>query len=88
VTENQSPKYIGETEKNLARLQEEGLDQWVTTTEAARLTGYNAEHVRRLIRGGKIEAIKWGRDWLVHKESFLLYIRDEGRGPKKKETDC
>jgi excisionase family DNA binding protein len=87
MTEDQSSKYIGKTEKNLARLQEEGLDQWVTTTEAARLTGYNAEHVRRLIRGEKIEAIKWGRDWLVNKESLLSYIKAEGRGPKKKKTD-
>jgi hypothetical protein len=39
MTQNQPERYIGETEKNLARLREEGLDQWVTTTEAARLTG-------------------------------------------------
>ena len=60
---------------------------YITTTEAARLTGYNAEHIRRLTRSGKVKAQKWGQVWQVSKSSLLAYLRQteklgEKRGPK------
>jgi excisionase family DNA binding protein len=38
---------------------------WLTTQEAATLSGYDIQHVRRLAREGKIDAVKRGRDWAV-----------------------
>lgn len=62
-------------------------DKWLTTLEAARLTGYTSDHVRRLIALGKIEGLKRGRDWLVKQSSLLSHVRKVSklgakRGPK------
>jgi excisionase family DNA binding protein len=58
------------------------LGEWMTTEEAAQLTGYNPEQIRRLARAGKIKAQKWGNDWMIDKASLLLYIHTDGRGPQ------
>jgi len=52
---------------------------WLTTLDAARLTGYNLEYVRRLVRTKKITARKWGRDWMISKASLLRYKEKEDR---------
>ena len=63
------------------------ISDWLTTSEAAKISGYNVEHVRRLIRAGEIDARKWGRDWMVNQISLTNYLKrvdDKGkrRGPK------
>jgi excisionase family DNA binding protein len=58
------------------------VDDWITTAEAKSVTGYNAEHIRRLVRAGKVKAKKWGKEWMVEKNSLLAYIESEGRGPR------
>ena len=51
-----------------------GLSQeLMTTREAAENLGYTIQHTRLLIRQGKIEASKVGRDWLVVRESVVEY---------------
>ena len=57
-------------------------EEWITTTDARTLTGYNAEHIRRLVRAGKIKAKKWGKEWMVERNSLLAYVESEGRGPR------
>ncbi len=57
-------------------------DEWITTAEARSLTGYNAEHIRRLVRAGKVKAKKWGKEWMIEKNSLLAYLESEGRGPR------
>jgi len=44
---------------------------WIPTAEAMRLTGYNAEYLRRLIRQGKVVARKFGSVWQVDRASLL-----------------
>ncbi len=66
-------------------------DDWITTKQASELSGYHAEHLRELIREGKIEAQKFGEVWQVSKKSLLAYLREvekigEKRGPKKRLT--
>ncbi len=64
-------------------------DDWITTTEAAGLSGYHPERVRELIRDGKIEARKFGTIWQVSQSSLLAYVKaakktdDKRWGPKK-----
>jgi excisionase family DNA binding protein len=58
------------------------VDDWITTAEARSLTGYNAEHIRRLVRAGKVKAKKWGKEWMIEKNSLLAYLESEGRGPR------
>ena len=47
--------------------------EWITTNEASRLTGYDAAHIRRLVREGQIKGKKFGRDWLVSRKSAQEY---------------
>ncbi len=63
------------------------MADWITTNEAAELSGYHPDHLRELIRAGKIYAEKKGNAWWVDRQSLLGYIRNikklgEKRGPK------
>lgn len=63
-------------------------DDWITTQEAAALSGYHPDHLRRLIRAGDIEGRKVSIVWLIKRRSLLDYIAqaeqsgDKRRGPK------
>jgi helix-turn-helix protein len=63
------------------------VEEWITTAEAKSLTGYNAEHIRRLVRAGKVKAKKWGKEWMVEKNSLLIYLESEGRGPRTRPNN-
>ena len=63
---------------------------WLTVQEAAKLSGYDPEHIRRLIRDGAITAQKFSIVWQVNKESLLAYTakaqamgEKRGRKPEK-----
>ncbi|MBC7879584.1 MAG: helix-turn-helix domain-containing protein [Anaerolineales bacterium] len=61
--------------------------EWLTVNEAAELSGYNADHLRELIREGKIKAQKFSIVWMVDRKSLLAYkmkaqASGEKRGPK------
>ena len=68
---------------------------WISTTEAAELSGYNPEYIRRLIRAGKIKVTQKGMRFWVDRDSFLEYVRqsrtaskkDKRHGPKRKTQD-
>jgi len=62
----------------------------LTVNEAAKLSGYNPEHVTRLIREGKVKARKFSIVWMVSRESLLAYMakvqamgEKRGRKPEK-----
>lgn len=62
-------------------------NDWITTAEAVRLSGYTGLHIRDLARRGRIKAQKWGNVWQVSKSSLLAYKQNadklgEKRGPK------
>ena len=62
---------------------------WITTAEASKLSGYHPEHVRELIRTGKVKAQKFGIVWQISRASLSDYIRKAGklgakRGPKRR----
>ncbi|MBU0493688.1 MAG: helix-turn-helix domain-containing protein [Chloroflexi bacterium] len=50
-------------------------DGWITTAEAASLTGYSRLYVRRLAREGCITASKIAQEWLIERDSLLDYAR-------------
>ena len=65
-------------------------DDWLTVNEAAKLSGYNPEHVTRLIREAKVKARKFSIVWQVNKGSLLAYMKKaqtlgekRGRKPEK-----
>jgi excisionase family DNA binding protein len=63
-------------------------DEWLTTEQAAELSGYHVNYLRKLIRRGDIQARKLSFLWLVHRQSLLDYMAqaeqsdDKRRGPK------
>ena len=63
-------------------------DDWITTQEAAELSGYNQTYLRWIIRRGDILARKFGPVWQVSRESLQVYLKaaeqseDKRRGPK------
>ena len=63
-------------------------DEWLTVQQAAELSGYHPEHLRELVREGKIAAQKFGIVWQVSKRSLSAYLKaaekstDRRRGPK------
>ncbi len=64
-------------------------DDWITTAEAAELSGYHLDYIRILIRAEKVKARKFGIVWQVDRASLLAYTRKtakigEKRGPKRK----
>lgn len=66
-------------------------EEWITTFEAAELSGYHANHIRRLIRAGEIQARKWGPALMVSRQSVLDYVArvqasGSKRGPKPRRA--
>jgi excisionase family DNA binding protein len=47
--------------------------EWITTVQAAELTGYANAYFRQLIKRGRLTARKWGRDWCLDKAEVLDY---------------
>ena len=59
----------------------------MSVAEAAELSGYHPEHIRRLIREGRIKGQKFASVWQVDRYSLQIYMRKtenlgEKRGPK------
>ena len=58
--------------------------EWITTAEAAELTGYTDAYLRQLIGRGRLQAKKRGRDWFLGKANVLAYTEEMKRlGPAK-----
>lgn len=65
--------------------------QPITVDEAARILGVVPDHVRLLIRRGRIEATRFSNVWLVDPASVKKYLTNgrtptKGRPRKKKST--
>ena len=64
------------------------IDEWITTADAAKISGYHVNHIRRLIRSGRVDARKFGPVWQVNRHSLLAFVKqaeesgDNRRGPK------
>ena len=50
--------------------------EWITTKEAAELTGYTTAYLRQLIGRGRLQAKKRGRDWFLSKADVLAYAEE------------
>ena len=57
---------------------------WLTTSEAAELTGYGTQRIRQLAREGRVRAVKIGHQWWVHKKALLEHHATIKPGPKAK----
>ena len=67
-------------------------DDWITTAEAAQISGYHKKYIPLLIKNGKINARKFGVVWQIDRASLLAYLRKvekigAKRGPKVEGLD-
>jgi hypothetical protein len=66
-------------------------NDWLTVLEAAEISGYNAEYLRRLIRNRKIKDRKISFIYQINRKSLLGYLRkaenktDKRYTPKRKK---
>ncbi|MBE0410728.1 MAG: helix-turn-helix domain-containing protein [Anaerolineales bacterium] len=67
------------------------VNDWLTTSEAAWLSGYHPERIRELVREEIIKSRKFGPVWQVSRKSLMKYLKesrmsgDRRRGPKSKQ---
>ena len=60
------------------------VTEWITTKEAAELTGYTTSYLRKAIHRGRLYAKKRGRDWFLNREEVLAYAEEMKRlGPAR-----
>jgi len=52
------------------------VGEWISISEAAKLSGYHPEYIRRLIRDGEIVAKKFSIVWQVSRESLVTYVEN------------
>lgn len=43
----------------------------ICTADAAKKLGYTLQHTRLLIRKGRLDAMKIGRDWVIERRTLL-----------------
>lgn len=57
---------------------------YITSAEAAKQLGFSADHIRKLIRTGKMNGEKIGRNWIVHVEELKKITRQRMSMVRKK----
>jgi excisionase family DNA binding protein len=50
--------------------------EWITTAEAAELTGYTSSYLRKAISRGRLQGLKRGGAWFMRKEQVLNYLEE------------
>ena len=61
---------------------------WLTTSEAANISGYHPDYVRKLLQSDKIVGRKWGQTWMVDRGSLSAYletVKSKGKKPGSKK---
>lgn len=53
--------------------------EWITTNEAAELTGYSKDYFRKAVSRGILKGIKRGRDWFFCKAEVIAYHEEMER---------
>ena len=58
--------------------------EWITVSQAAEISGYNAEYLRRLMRNKKIKFRKFSFIYQVSRESLLSYLKEADKKSDKR----
>ena len=59
-------------------------DDWITSKEAAEISGYHLTHISWLIRKEHIKARKFGNVWQVDRRSLFAYCHNVEKSGKKR----
>jgi len=55
--------------------------RWLTLSDVVRETGIDIRAVRRLVRSGRLRAIKQGRTWVVTADALRVYLATRKPAP-------
>lgn len=55
------------------------MTEYITTKEAAKISGYSITHLAYLLRTKRIQGQRWYRSWMVSKRSLIEYLEQAGR---------
>lgn len=70
-------------EKNTARNHQPGLDELISLSEAAEISGLSPSQIRLLVSRGVIWGKKLGRNWFTTAQAVKNYLKlDRKPGPK------
>ena len=59
----------------------------ISLAEAADVCGLSPDHLRKLVRGGKLWGAKIGRNWVTSEAAVTAYLATDRRpGPKHKTS--
>lgn len=58
--------------------------EWITVSQAAEISGYNAEYLRRLMRNKKIKFRKFSFIYQVSRQSLLKYLKEAEKNSDKR----
>lgn len=61
------------------------LKDYIVVSEAAKLLKIHEDSLRRLLRTGRIKAMKLGKQWYVHKEELESFASTYIPGPGRKK---
>lgn len=75
-----------EFNSNLSMAKEDLLENYVDVDEVSKRLQIHPESVRRLIRLGKLPAIKFGNKWIVEKSTLEQYASHYDPRPGNKAT--
>jgi len=50
------------------------VTDWLSVTEASKVSGYHPNHLRHLIHEGELIAVRKGLMWLIEPESLNNYV--------------
>lgn len=71
------PDDTGSTDEKAA------AERLISLAEAAEICGLSSDHLRKLVRTGKVWGTKIGRNWVTSKAAVTAYLATDRRpGPK------
>lgn len=60
----------------------------IPTLEARQRSGFSSNHLVYLLKVGKLEGVRVGREWLIYIDALDAYLATSRKtGPKKKQED-
>ena len=58
--------------------------EYITVRTASKISGYNQQYLRRLLRENILQAKRIGQLWLIDQDDFLKYLRHAKKSDDKR----
>ena len=65
-------------------LRSDFIEEYLTVRTAAKISGYNQQYLRRLLRKGAIKTRKLGQIWLIDHSDFVNYLSEATQAKDKR----